>query len=152
MFPLGVQSWPSWGSGVENWRQPGDPWTQTQSGALVPPAPRTDLWGLAGTVATDLLVHSLGGKVYYILNAFIHFNLFFTCFHFFFPTASCSWGGGVLHLARCCFLVFGSVDPALTPSPSHCSVGQAPAPQGARRQQQVAGGGPWDAGPPECWS
>lgn len=94
MFPLGVQSWPSWGSGVENWRQPGDPWTQTQSGALVPPAPRTDLWGLAGTVATDLLVHSLGGKVYYILNAFIHFNLFFTCFHFFFPTASCSWGGG----------------------------------------------------------
>lgn len=85
MFPLGVQSWHSWGSDVENWRQPGDPWTQTQSGALVPPAPRTSLWGLAGTVATDLLAHSLAGKLYYILNAFIHFYLFFTCFHYFFP-------------------------------------------------------------------
>lgn len=150
MFPFGVQSWHSWGSDVGNWRQPGHPQTQMQSGVLVLLAPRTDLWVVADTVATDLLALSLAENLYYILNYFIHFYLFLPVFMVFSPTVSFSWGRRALHLASCCFLTLGSIDPALTPS--HHFLGQAPAPRGACRQQQVAGGGSWDADPPECWS
>lgn len=78
MFPFRVQAWQCWGSDVGNWRQLGHPQTQMQSGVLVLLAPRTDLWVVAVTVATDLLALSLAENLYYILNSFIHFYLFFT--------------------------------------------------------------------------
>lgn len=45
----------------------------------------------------------------------------------------------MLHLARCCFLFLGSIDPALTPSPSQQDLGRAPAPQSAHREHRVPG-------------
>lgn len=84
----------------------GNPWTPTPSESLSSCSEDRSL-GVAGTVATDLLARSLAVELYSILNAVTHFYLYFTCFHFFFPTSSFSWGRGELRLASCCFLIFG---------------------------------------------
>lgn len=80
-----------WGTGDSQ----GTPGPQC-SGELLSSCSEDRSLGVASTVATDLLAHCLTGKLYSILNAVIHFYLFFTCFHFFSPLPLFPGVGGCL--------------------------------------------------------
>lgn len=139
--PLGGTVLAQLGSGVGHWRQPGHPCTQIQSGVLVL-LPRGQISGGWQVLEPQICLHVAWQGSCILFQILLYIFIYFLPVFIFFSSTSFSWGWGRF---ICCFLIFGSIDPALTPS--HHFLGQAPAPRGVCRQQQVSGGGPWGAGP-----